>query len=637
MMQKSMKPAPGSKPNPGKPEPNPFQGMSIIRIIFIALIIWMIFNYFFNSFSGKNRMDLTYTGFKHLVKVDSIEQVTFTGNSIKGKFSKAYLVLSNSKKDTARYDFFKTYKPPIDDPKLLNLLESRNVTVSAVEDNNSWWRVILISFLPFLLIIGFFVYMGSRIKGNMPGQMGGGIFGIGKSKAKKYRKTEEKTTFDDVAGLENAKKDLQEIVQYLKEPERFSALGAQIPKGILMMGAPGTGKTLLARATAGEANVSFFNISGSEFIEMFVGVGASRVRDMFETAKREAPSIIFIDEIDSIGRARGTGVGGGHDEREQTLNQILSEMDGFEPQQSVVVIAATNRPDVLDSALTRPGRFDRQIVMEMPHKAARREILKIHMRHVPVARDVNLDELAAGTVGFSGADLKNLVNEASLLAGRDKSQTVKSKHFELARDKILLGAEREEKIDDDEKKIIAVHEAGHALIAKLLPETDPLHKVTIIPRGRSLGVTEQQPETEQHNYNLKYLLSRVTVMLGGRSAEKVVLDQVSSGASSDLKQATSIVEKMVCQWGMSEKLGPVYFKRGEEHLFLGKEMAEAKNFSESTAEIIDEEIRRIIHEREKDAISIIEKNRKKLDAISDALLEHETLDNATVDKLLEEN
>ena len=494
----------------------------------------------------------------------------------------------------------------------------------------------LIMFLPWILILGYFVWARKKMQNKAGGgMMGNGLFGIGKSKAKRFKVEKTNTTFNDVAGLENPKKDLREIIEFLKEPGKFTSLGAEIPKGILLVGPPGTGKTLLARATAGEAGVSFFSTSGSEFIEMFVGVGASRVRDMFENAKKEAPAVIFIDEIDSVGRSRGAGLGGGHDEREQTLNQILSEMDGFEPNQSVVVMAATNRPDVLDSALTRPGRFDRQVTLELPQKQARLKILVIHSRQVPLADDVNLENVASRTVSFSGADLKNLVNEAALLAGRKKKTKVDAADFEEARDKILLGDEREETINDDEKKVIAYHEAGHALIAKLLPNTDPLQKVTIIPRGRALGVTEQIPETDRHNYSKGYLLDRICVSLGGRASEELIFNEITSGAASDLKQVTSLARHMVCQWGMSDKVGPVMFKHGEEHIFLGREMAQQKDYSEHTAQIIDEEVQRIIKEMEQKAIKLLKENRTKLDALAEALLEHETIEKAQLDWLLD--
>jgi cell division protease FtsH len=493
---------------------------------------------------------------------------------------------------------------------------------------------VLINLLPWVLIIGLIMFAHHRMQGRL-GSFGGGLFGFGKSKAKRYEKSTSTVQFSDVAGLANAKQELQEIVAYLKEPERFRQLGGELPKGILLMGSPGTGKTLLARAVAGEANVPFFSISGSEFIEMFVGVGASRVRDMFETAKQEAPAIIFIDELDSIGRARGTGLGGGHDEREQTLNQILAAMDGFEPHESVVVIAATNRPDVLDAALTRPGRFDRQITLELPQKRARYHILRLHTQNVPLADDVDLSNLAARTVGFSGAELKNLVNEAVLLAGRQGKQQIDSEDFDQARDKILLGNKRDEPLTEEEKTIVAYHEAGHALLARLLPGADPLQKVSIIPRGRALGATEQLPEEERYNLSRAYLLHRIAVLLGGRVAEQVAFQDVTSGAGDDLKKATQLARRMVCQWGMSERLGAVTFRQGEEHVFLGREMTEQKDFSEHTARVIDEEIQHIIESMEKKARCLLEHHRDKLATLATALLEHETLEVQEVNRLLD--
>ncbi len=599
------------------------------------LLIWLVFSYLLRGVGSNDQVQIPYSKFKEEIKKGNVNEVTFKGSEINGKFKNKYQVISKSKKDTTTYKEFASMKPEYSDPELTQLLESSNVIVNAKAEGNNFIFYILLSLLPWVLIIGYFFYVRKSMQGQMKRGMGdGGLFGIGKAKARRYRESTSSVNYDDVAGLENAKQDLREIIDYLKNPERFTALGADIPKGVLLMGPPGTGKTLLARATAGEAGVPFYSISGSEFIEMFVGVGASRVRDLFESAKRESPAIIFIDEIDSVGRARGTGLGGGHDEREQTLNQILSEMDGFEPQQSVVVMAATNRPDVLDSALTRPGRFDRQITLERPQKQARKKILKIHTREVPLSNSVDLENLAARTVGFSGAELKNLVNEAALLAGRKDKKEVGPDDFELARDKILLGAEREEKIDDEEKKVIAYHEAGHALIAKLLPETDPLQKVTIIPRGRALGATEQVPEIDRHNFNRQYLLNRIAVSLGGRSAEKIVFGEMTNGAASDLKYVTSLARKMVCQWGMSDKIGPVYFKKGEEHPFLGKELSQQKDYSEHTAKIIDEEVQNIILEMEAKSINLLNENRRKLDDLANALLEHETLERDDVDKIV---
>ncbi|MFO7890454.1 MAG: ATP-dependent zinc metalloprotease FtsH [bacterium] len=599
-------------------------------MLMLLLLVWFLIL----QPRGRKSITIPYSEFKKEVKQNRIQSITVKGQQITGEFSEFYLEIDKKNEDTLTYTYFSTIKPPFEDTELIGLLEKHEVEVKASKKDGSWLQTALIFLLPWILIIGYFVYMGRKMKGGKKGMMGGGIFDVGKSRVKRYKKGSSNVTFKDVAGLKNAKQDLREIIDYLKEPEKFKTLGADIPKGVLLMGPPGTGKTLLGRATAGEADVSFFSISGSEFIEMFVGVGASRVRDMFNKAKKEAPAVIFIDEIDSVGRSRGTGLGGGHDEREQTLNQILSEMDGFLPNQSVVVIAATNRPDVLDPALTRPGRFDRQITLELPVKDARKEILKIHTQSVPLAQDTDLNNIAARTVGFSGADLKNLVNEAALLAGRKGKNKVEPKDFDKARDKILLGAEREETIEDDEKRLISYHEAGHALIATKLPHADPLQKVTIIPRGRSLGVTEQIPESDRHNLSKSYMLDRITVALGGRAAEKLMFKEMTNGAANDLKHVTRIVRRMITQWGMSERLGPRTFRQDEDHPFLGREMASTRNFSEETARIIDEEIQRILKDMETRALDILKQNRKQLDALSNALLDKETLDGDEIESIL---
>ncbi|HKI77866.1 MAG TPA: ATP-dependent zinc metalloprotease FtsH [Ignavibacteriaceae bacterium] len=604
------------------------------KIFFVFLIIYFIGAFFFRNFKN-NSATVPYSVFKDQVTKNNVASVTIKGQSINGKFNSKYEKVTD--KDTAYYKYFATTIPGINDPDLIKSLEENNVVIKAEEEGNGWITYLLILAVPWILIIGYFVFINKKMKNKMGsgGMIGGGFFGIGKSKAKKFKKEKISVTFDDVAGLENPKIDLREIIEYLKTPEKFSKLGADIPKGVLLVGPPGTGKTLLARATAGEADVSFFSISGSEFIEMFVGVGASRVRDMFDQAKKNSPAVIFIDEIDSIGRSRGTGLGGGHDEREQTLNQILNEMDGFEPNESVVVMAATNRPDILDPALTRPGRFDRRITLDLPLKKARQKILEIHTQNVPLNENVDLDNIAARTVTFSGADIKNLVNEAALLAGRKGKNKVDKEDFDEARDKILLGDEREEVFNENEKKITAYHEAGHALSAILIPEADPLEKVTVIPRGRTLGATEQLPETERRNFTKKYLLARIAVALGGRAAEKLVFDDVTNGAASDLKQVTNIARKMVCLWGMSDKLGPVFYKQGEDHMFLGREIAHQKDFSENTQKVIDEEITGIIGSMEDKVKNLLMKNRVNLDAIAEALIENETLDKKQIDWILD--
>ena len=616
-----------------------------------VILVWLLFIYMFNGLGGSQAIKkISYTQFKNQVLLNKVAEVTMRGNEIDGKYKQAKSPEQKDKGEKSRKSifsflrnkpskaqYFQTIKPNLRDPELLQLLQQHKVTISAESQNKSTFWTIVISFLPWILILGVFFYISIKMQERMTGGgRGKGIFGFSQSKAKLFDKKSISVTYDDVAGLDNAKKELREIVEYLKNPSKFKNLGAELPRGILLVGPPGVGKTLMAQASAGEADVPFYSISGSEFIEMFVGVGAARVRDMFKKAKKDAPTIIFIDELDSIGRARGTGLGGGHDEREQTLNQIFAEMDGFSPHEAVVVMAATNRPDVLDPALIRPGRFDRRITVDLPHKEARKQILKIHTRKVPLSDDVELETLAERTVGLSGADLKNLVNEAALLAGRKDKDTVTAEDFDRARDKILMGIEREDVISDSEKKIIAYHEAGHALMAELLPDADPLQKVSIIPRGRALGATEQIPEEDRYNLKRGYLLSRIAIILGGRTAEKIVFDDVSTGAGDDLKKATQLARRMVCQWGMSEKLGPVTFRLGEAHPFLGRELSETKDFSEHTARLIDEEIHRILSDMENRAQETLLEHRDKLDALAEQLLKHETLSKEEVDKILKD-
>jgi cell division protease FtsH len=614
------------------------------------VLIWMLLTVLFRGVVPEpSSKEIAYTEFKKKVSGGEVAEITFKGNQITGKFKQKNGDQDRKKpnkndsffqffqNDESQHDYFQSTKPALQDSKLLSLLEKNEVVIRAEEQQRSWFWTLIITLLPWLLIFGLFFYASKKMQERMMGGggRGGGIFGFAKSKAKLFDKKSIDVKFGDVAGLDNAKKELREIVDYLKDPSKFQKLGGELPKGILLVGPPGVGKTLMAQATAGEADVPFYSISGSEFIEMFVGVGASRVRDMFKKAKKEAPTIIFVDELDSIGRVRGTGLGGGHDEREQTLNQILAEMDGFAPHESVVVLAATNRPDVLDPALIRPGRFDRRITLDLPQKDARREILKIHTRKVPLAEDVDLENLAERTVGLSGADLKNLVNEAALLAARKNKQKVQAEDLDQARDKILMGIEREDVIGDDEKRMIAYHEAGHALLAELLPDTDPLQKVSIIPRGQALGATEQIPEEDRHNLKRSYLLNRIAIMLGGRAAEKIVFDDVSTGAGDDLKKTTQLARRMVCQWGMSEKLGPVTFKHGEPHPFLGRELSEPKDFSEHTARLIDEEINRIVTQMEQQAEQTLSANRSKLGVLAEQLLMHETLVKEEVENILE--
>ncbi|MDH3447641.1 MAG: ATP-dependent zinc metalloprotease FtsH [Gammaproteobacteria bacterium] len=620
----------GDKPR----EPLDWQQQALPWWRYVAwFIILLIFSWFWVSRGDPSQQALSYSQFKTEIAEDRVAWVEFRGDQVAGEFNQA--VTSATPGQMRSINRFITTLPPVQDPDLIALLERHKVEIRAVSGEANWLAKALIGVLPWVLIIGLFWWATSRMQKRLGGLGGGeGLFDFGKSRAKRFRKSDSKLTFDDVAGLENAKADMREIVGYLKEPQRFRKLGAEIPRGILLMGPPGTGKTLLAKAIAGEANVPFFSISGSEFIEMFVGVGASRVRDMFASARKEAPSIIFIDEIDSVGRARGTGLGGGHDEREQTLNQILGEMDGFDPHEAVVVLAATNRPDVLDAALLRPGRFDRKITLDLPDKRARRAILGIHVANVPLTDDADLDRLAALTVGFSGADLENLVNEAALLAGRENREAVDMETLMSARDKIVLGGKRELIISDDEKTLVAYHEAGHALVASQLPTADPLDKVSIIPRGLALGTTEQIPDVEHYNLRQSYLRDRIGVMLGGRTAEKLIFGEVSSGAEDDLKQATRLARHMVTHWGMSDRVGPVAFRRGEEHIFLGREMTQQRDFSEHTAQIIDEEVSTLLKKIEEEIAALMKQHRAQLEALASALLEKETLESDEIQSIM---
>jgi len=604
------------------------------RILLFAALSFLILSVFL-PYDRVRHLDISYTQFKNLVQHGKVEEVTFQGGRITGKFNRPLTdeMKAPEEEDLRVYESFKTIKPELEDRKLLTLLEDNEVHIHAEAEPENRWRLIFAGLLPWLLIIGLIAYSVKRFQGGMG--TGGGPFGFGKSKAKLYTREMIKVGYSDVAGLVNTKKELQEVVDFLKNPDRYKNVGGELPKGILLVGPPGTGKTLMAQATAGEAGVPFYSISGSEFIEMFVGVGASRVRDMFAQAKNEAPAIIFIDELDSIGRVRGTGVGGGHDEREQTLNQILSEMDGFSPHQSVVVLAATNRPDVLDAALTRPGRFDRQVTLDLPRKKARKEILGVHTRKVPLGEDVELELIAGKTVGFSGADLKNLVNEAALIAARKQKNSVDMEDFDESRDKIIMGIAKEEAMNDEEKEAVAYHEAGHALMAWLLPGADLLEKVSIIPRGGSLGATEQLPEEDRRTLSRSYLLNRIAIMMGGRVGEKFAGADVSSGAGDDLKNATELARRMVCQWGMSEKLGPVAFRKGEPHPFLGKEMSQPKDFSERTAQIIDDEIRSIIRGMEKKAEETLSAHRERLDLLARELMNRETLSKSEVEDIID--
>ena len=615
-----------------KSSPQP-EWMNLLLFLTVSLLIL----YWFNVLTAPVIKVLPYSEFKQEVQQDRVAKVSLRGDELTGEFKDSAGGGKDGGDKQAQPETigrFKTVLPSIADPELLPLLEKNNVIIKAESTSVSWWLQLLAGIVPWLLIFGFFYFISRRMQERLAG--GPGIFGIGKSKAHLYSEADTRLTFDDVAGLENAKADLRDIIAFLREPGRFRDLGAVPPRGMLMMGPPGTGKTLLARATAGEAQVPFFSISGSEFVEMFVGVGAARVRDLFENAKKSAPAIIFIDEIDAVGRSRGIGLGGGNDEREQTLNQILSLMDGFSPEESVVVMAATNRPDVLDPALLRPGRFDRKLVLQLPDRKAREDIIKIHAGHIRHSDNIDWNALARRTAGFSGADLKNLINEAALLAGREEKKEVDTDTLELARDKIVLGTERKLLLNEEQKKIVAYHEAGHTLAAWLMPHADPPEKVTIIPRGRALGVTEQMPRDDQYSLQESYLKDRLVVMLAGRSSEELVFGETSSGAESDIEQATRLARKMVSSWGMNSKLGAANFSTEEDQVFLGKEIAQPRNFSEHTAQLIDDEIRELLSRQQEISGRVLKANRQYLDSLAQALLNEETLGREAIKAVLQE-
>jgi len=578
--------------------------------VIIGLLLLALFNLFQNTPQNRRANEISYSELLSQVDAGNISEVVIQGHRISGHFS-----------DKSRA--FTTFAP--EDPGLVDRLNKKGVKISARpadEDVPSIFNV-LVSWFPMLLLIAVWVFFMRQMQSG-----GGRAMGFGKSKAKLLTERHGRVTFEDVAGVDEAKYDLQEIVEFLRDPQKFQRLGGRIPRGALLVGPPGTGKTLLARAIAGEANVPFFTISGSDFVEMFVGVGASRVRDMFDQAKKNAPCIIFIDEIDAVGRHRGAGLGGGNDEREQTLNQLLVEMDGFEANEGIILIAATNRPDVLDPALLRPGRFDRQIIVPNPDVAGREKILKVHMRKVPLAPDIDARTIARGTPGFSGADLANLVNEAALLAARRSKRMVTQQEFEDAKDKVMMGAERRSMIMTEEEKLAtAYHEAGHAIVNLLVPGNDPLHKVTIIPRGRALGVTMSLPERDKLSYSKQWCDARIAMTFGGRVAEQIVYgkDHLNTGAASDIMQATDLARRMVTEWGMSNKLGPLRYNENQQEVFLGHAITQRQNMSEETAKLIDEEIRRIVMEGEKKAWEVLGPSREKLEAVTQALMEYETI------------
>ena len=591
---------------------NPLQ-----KNIALWLVISLVFVLLYHLFNQPKNTPgtLIFSDFVSTVEKGQVTEVTIQGENISGK-------LADGKA-------FKTYMPK--DAQLIPLFREKNVRVSAkpVEDS-PWYMNILISWFPMLLLIGIWIFFMRQMQSG-----GGKAMAFGKSKARLVTDKSKKVTFADVAGVDEAKAELEEVIEFLRDPKKFTRLGGRIPKGLLLVGQPGTGKTLLARAIAGEADVPFLSISGSDFVEMFVGVGASRVRDLFNQGKKNAPCIIFIDEIDAVGRHRGAGLGGGHDEREQTLNQLLVEMDGFESNEGVILVSATNRPDVLDPALLRPGRFDRQVMVPLPDVKGREKILEVHAKKSPLDEDVKFGVIARGTPGFSGADIENLVNEAVLYAARFGKDKVYMSDFEFAKDKVLMGVERKSMvISDEEKRNTAYHESGHALVAKLLPGTDPIHKVTIIPRGRALGLTQQLPEDEKHTYPKKYLLNNIAILLGGRAAEELILKDFTTGAGNDIERATNLARKMVCEWGMSETMGPLAYGKKEEQIFLGREFATHKDYSEDTAKRIDQEVTKLVSSSYERAKQLLIDHMDLLNKIASELLEKEVLNTAELDAIV---
>jgi len=584
------------------PGMNPFYKNLALWMV-IGLIVILLFQLFQQNQSPRG--EIVFSDFLKKVESGEVREVTLKGNNVSGRMSDG----SSFRTFTADY------------PDLVKSLKDKGVKIDVKPPDTNSWLAIVLQWVPMLLFIGVWIFFMRQMQGG-----GAKALSFGKARARLISEKQNKVTFQDVAGVDEAKEELREIIEFLKDPPKFQKLGGKIPKGVLLVGPPGTGKTLLAKAIAGEANVPFFSISGSDFVEMFVGVGASRVRDLFEQGKKHAPCIIFMDEIDAVGRHRGAGLGGGHDEREQTLNQLLVEMDGFETNEGVILIAATNRPDVLDPALLRPGRFDRQVVVARPDVKGREEILKVHARRIPLAPKVDLKVLARGTPGFSGADLANLVNEAALLAARQDKKVVEMIDFENAKDKVLMGVERRSMIiSETEKKTIAYHEAGHALVADLLPGADPLHKVTIIPRGRALGLTQQLPADDKYNYSREYLVNRITILLGGRAAEEIVFQQQTTGAGDDLEKATDMARKMVCEYGMSDRLGSLVLGTKQENVFLGRDFGHQQDYSEQVAFEIDKEMRRLIDEAHAEAEQILTTYRDVADAMVEALMEKETI------------
>lgn len=589
---------------------NPFYKNLALWLI-IGLMMFMIYNWLNQSERGASTVG--YSDFISMVESGNMQEVVIQGNNLSGTSSQGKI---------------KTFAPS--DPELISFLRGKGVKITAKPEETSSWFQMFLTFGPIVLLVGAWIFFMRQMQSG-----GGKALSFGKSRARLMGDSQDKVTFDDVAGIDEAKEELHEIIEFLRDPKKFTRLGGRIPKGVLLVGSPGTGKTLLARAIAGEAGVPFFSISGSDFVEMFVGVGASRVRDLFVQGKKHAPCIIFIDEIDAVGRHRGAGLGGGHDEREQTLNQLLVEMDGFESNEGVILISATNRPDVLDPALLRPGRFDRQVVVPIPDIKGREGILKVHAKKIVVSEDVNLKTLARGTPGFTGADLENMVNEAALMGARRGKDKVEMSDFEDAKDKVLMGTERRSMIiNDNEKRTTAYHESGHTLVARLLPGTDPIHKVTIIPRGRALGLTQQLPIDEKHTYPKDYLLNNICILMGGRAAEEIVLNMKTTGAGNDIERATDLARKMVCDYGMSDNLGPLTFGKKEEQIFLGREISQHRDYSELTAQRIDQEVRDIVTGCYDKTSSLLKEKLDILHAMAKALLERETLDVSMIDDIM---
>jgi cell division protease FtsH len=591
---------------------NPLQ-KNIALWLVISLVFVMVYHLFNQPKTAQT--EIIYSDFLSYVDKSQVAEVTIQGENISGRLTSGTL--------------FKTYAPK--DAGVILLLKDKGVRISAKPaDDSPWYMTLLVSWLPMLLLVGVWIFFMRQMQGG-----GGKAMAFGKSRARLVTDKSKKVTFADVAGVEEAKAELEEVIDFLRDPKKYTKLGGRIPKGLLLVGQPGTGKTLLARAIAGEADVPFLSISGSDFVEMFVGVGASRVRDLFTQGKKNAPCIIFIDEIDAVGRHRGAGLGGGHDEREQTLNQLLVEMDGFESNEGVILVSATNRPDVLDPALLRPGRFDRQVVVPLPDVKGREKILEVHARKVPLAEDVDFAVIARGTPGFSGADIENLVNESVLYAARFDKEKVNMSDFEFAKDKVMMGTERKSMvISDAEKRNTAYHETGHALVARMLPGTDPIHKVTIIPRGLALGLTQQLPVDEKHTYPREYLLNSIVILLGGRAAEELILKDFTTGAGNDIERATNLARKMVCEWGMSDEMGPLSYGKKEEQIFLGREFATHKDYSEDTAKMIDKEVSRIVMTGYESARKLLSDHLDLLNRIAMELLEKEVLNGPELDALI---